>query len=308
MVREVPVEVTRVVPREVVEEILATPTTALGPTTRPTTATPRPTRRTTQDPTATSQPTRPPIPPIPPISLAFVTPGPRYLSVEDLIAAGEITGWIARRNGNDVRAIGVFGDGLPNMIRKGGGEFSGNFDWSPDSRHFAYSSRKEHGWGSDLMVLEWPPGTHNKLTSHRSYNWDPAWSPDGRRIAFSSSRDQGAVFLAEYRIFIVNRDGSGLRRVTQSRGGTSDLAPRWSSNGLRIAYHSYVSSISREYGNSDRDPEIWVINTDGSGMRQLTNNTTKDRNPDWEPDGRRIAFQSNRDGNYEIYTINSDGS
>ena len=189
------------------------------------------------------------------------------------------------------------------MIRMG----KGNFDWSPDSRHFAYSSKQSDNWGTDIRVIKLPL-TPNRLTNHVSYNAHPAWSPDGRRIAFSSSRDQELGLFAEHRIFIVNRDGSGLRRVTQSRGGTTDLAPRWSPDGLRIAYHSYVASIATKYGNSDRDSEIWVINTDGSGRRQLTNNNAEDSNPDWGPDGRRIAFQSNRDGNYEIYLINSDGS
>ena len=114
VVREVPVEVTRIVPREVevtriapkevvrevIREVLVTPTPMARPTRRPT-ATPPPTRTPTPAPPATPPPTRTPIP------LPFVTPGPGGLSVEDLIAAGEITGWIARTNGNDVETISV---------------------------------------------------------------------------------------------------------------------------------------------------------------------------------------------------------
>jgi len=61
---------------------------------------------------------------------------------------------------------------------------------------------------------------------------------------------------------------------------------------------------------SDRDgnSEIYVMNADGSGQTNLTNNPAGDFGPDWSPDGSRIAFQSGRDGSGEIYVMNADGS
>ena len=50
------------------------------------------------------------------------------------------------------------------------------------------------------------------------------------------------------------------------------------------------------------------MNADGSGKTRLTDNSADDKTPIWSPDGRRIAFTSNRDGNFEIYVMNADGS
>ena len=54
--------------------------------------------------------------------------------------------------------------------------------------------------------------------------------------------------------------------------------------------------------------DIVIIRTDGTGRRQLTDDLHEDRYPQWSPDGKRIAFYSNRSGSYEIWTINTDGS
>src|SRR6266511_4112674 len=56
-------------------------------------------------------------------------------------------------------------------------------------------------------------------------------------------------------------------------------------------------------------PEIYVMNADGSGQANLTlNRAADDAFPDWSPDGTKIAFHTDRDGNYEIYVMNADGS
>ena len=54
--------------------------------------------------------------------------------------------------------------------------------------------------------------------------------------------------------------------------------------------------------------EVYVVNTDGSGLVNLTNDASDDSAPAWSPDGKRIAFQTTRDGNGEIYVMNADGS
>jgi Tol biopolymer transport system component len=120
-------------------------------------------------------------------------------------------------------------------------------------------------------------------------NLMPEWSPNGNQIAFGS--DRSGVF----EVYVVNADGSELHQVTMQGGAH----PAWSPDGRRLAFTG--SGVG---GASD----VWVINVDGTGLVNLTNDPAVDARPDWSPDGRRIAFSSNRGGTTKIYVMNADGS
>ena len=92
-------------------------------------------------------------------------------------------------------------------------------------------------------------------------------------------------------------DGSGLRNLTPKPVGAY-AAPAWSPDGRKLAF------VSDRDGNS----EVYVMNANGSGQRNLTRNPAFDADPAWSPDGRKIAFVSNRDGSYGVYVMNADGS
>jgi putative hemolysin len=111
------------------------------------------------------------------------------------------------------------------------------------------------------------------------------------QIVFDSTR--GGVYRD---LYVMNRDGYDLSRLT--REGDSIAGP-WSPDGTRIAYTSFGLTTS----------DIWVINADGTGQKNLTDTPDIDEGfPSWSPDGQHIAFTSRRDGNNEIYVMQADGT
>src|SRR4029453_12526910 len=88
-------------------------------------------------------------------------------------------------------------------------------------------------------------------------------------------------------VYVVNADGSGLRRLTDDPD--ADFDPSWSPDGRRIAYR-------HEGGGGDSTAEIYMMNANGSEKRNLTRRPGEDHSPAWSPDGRRIAFASVRGG------------
>jgi Tol biopolymer transport system component len=123
--------------------------------------------------------------------------------------------------------------------------------------------------------------------------YDPSVSPDGTKITFCSLRDD------QYsQIYVANADGTGEKRITKITTGDS-CGPTWSRDGKKIAFYSY----SRPHPS--HDPAIWVMDPDGGNMKKLAEHAVT---PTWSPNDKQIAFASNRDGKFQIYSMNSDGS
>jgi Tol biopolymer transport system component len=113
------------------------------------------------------------------------------------------------------------------------------------------------------------------------------------KIAFTSNR------TGIYNVYLVNADGSGLQQLTRFRAGNLER-PSLSPDGEAVVFDR------SDKPNAPSD--IWIVRTDGRGLRNLTPGPDDDTSPAWSPDGTRIAFASSRSGAYDIFVMHPDGS
>jgi TolB protein len=151
-----------------------------------------------------------------------------------------------------------------------------------------------------------------RLTNNDGYDAEATISPDGRNIVFTSARD------GDIDIYVMNADGSNVRRLTHEPG--YDGGPFFSPDGTKIVYRGHHPTDSAGIADfrallaaglvRPNRVEIMVMNADGSGKRQLTNNGAANFAPFFHPDGRRIIFSSNMDDpsgrSFSLYMIDSE--
>lgn len=137
------------------------------------------------------------------------------------------------------------------------------------------------------------------LPNNVAHEYNPSYSPDGTKIAFISDRTGNAE------IFMMPANGNNPTQV--SNNSCTDEYPTWSPNGRTLYWQSNcdgdfeVMSGDLNYLNDAQ----WGVSALLVNVKQLTNNQANDRYPRVSPDGKQIAFTSDREGNNEIYVINS---
>jgi eukaryotic-like serine/threonine-protein kinase len=118
------------------------------------------------------------------------------------------------------------------------------------------------------------------------------------QIAFASARS------GLPQIYISNADGTNLSPLTQLQNGACQ--PAWSPDGLQLVFISPCRARADIFETIYTDSSLYLMNADGTNIRQLTNVPGADSDPDWSPDGKEIAFASTRDGHKQIYTLDMD--
>ncbi len=181
-------------------------------------------------------------------------------------------------------------------------------DWSPDRKQIVFSSDRPGpppSW-NDLYVMNADGGKVRQLTVTPEVSENNAgWSPDGRHIVYNAAPIAADRTRQAAQIWIIDADGSNARPLTT--GSSQNSYPAWSPNGLSIAFISDRDADVASDLMSTEDGAIYLMEADGSNVRRLTEDR-RARAPVWSPDGKRIAFDTTRDGNFEIYVINADGS
>ena len=140
----------------------------------------------------------------------------------------------------------------------------------------------------EIYISDYDGANSRRLTTSRQLNINPSWSPDGRAVAYTSYVPVPDIFISYlYR---------GVRENPTKRVG-SNFLPVFSPDGARMAFMS----------NRDGNPEIYVMNVDGTAVRRITNHPAGDSSPTWSPTGSQIAFTSDRSGTPQIYIVGADG-
>jgi Tol biopolymer transport system component len=156
--------------------------------------------------------------------------------------------------------------------------------WSREGSQIAFTTFVP-GFQTELSVMN-ADGTGRFPIGGFSGASNPDWNP-------SSS---GLIFDLVNSIWTYDRVGNRALRMTNANG---DSHPHYSPDGTKIVFQS----------TRDGQPEIYVMNWDGSGQTRLTNNPAWDTAPVWSPDGTRILFTSLRDGPMSpaLYLMDADG-
>ena len=220
--------------------------------------------------------------------------------------------------------------------------------WSPSGKRIAFWAIDTNGGRDIWTIpAEIPDGINPqpaRVTKVGFINWNPVWDPAGNGLYFSSDQS-GSMSL--WRVPVDEQSGQVLGRAEMVATPSTDSSHiSLSQDGRRLAYvqytftanlykvqfdsvselakgePAYITQGSRKatrpalspdgewlaFNTWAKQEDLFVVKPDGSGLRQLMDDAYQDRGPRWSPDGKRLAFFSNRSGKYEAWTIGFDGS
>jgi TolB protein len=152
------------------------------------------------------------------------------------------------------------------------------------------------------LVLVREDGTEVKvLTDKSSRDIFPAWSPDGKKVVFTSRDAKGQG------LFVIDSNGQHRRRLTVG----VDSGAAWSPDGKTIAFTRYGRGggqiLAIPYMSEAEAILLNKENPTGDDVKKLTDGSAYDADIAWSPDGKKIAFASDRSGSFRLYIMDPDG-
>jgi hypothetical protein len=160
------------------------------------------------------------------------------------------------------------------------------FRLSPNEKILAGDRLDPQSRQGDVWLLELSRGILSRFTSDPSYDYLPVWSPDGSQIVFSTNRN-GPLDL-----YMKSLSGTGEEEAllkSDSGKGPTD----WSSDGQFILYESFDSKTNTS--------DLWVLPLSNRQPRPFLQTAFDERQGQFSPDGRWVAYSSDESGRYEVY-------
>lgn len=214
---------------------------------------------------------------------------------------GERIAFLSDRDGSDqLYVLHLHGGDVTKLTNAPGNKFMPA--WSPDGQQIAFCI--DDGSSVFIYVVGSRGGEPRNLTEGMA----PSWSPDGKTLAFNRGQLP--------HIWLVDSNGDNARSMGPAAWGELSgketlellfrLLPVWSPEGKRLLYTKVLPGLPRPETSSNY--EVFVVDVAAPEPRRLTTNESRDMGNSWSPDGKKIVFTSERDGNMEIYVMNVDGS
>lgn len=154
--------------------------------------------------------------------------------------------------------------------------------WGPNN-FVVFETNRNGNW--DLYAVDMSTGQEYQLTSDPADDINPYWSPDGSKLVFQSARD------GQWQIYEYSMGSATQRRL--SDGTSIDVEPEYSADGSRIAF--------RTYDEEGEHSVIAIMSANGSGREIITTPEEDATNHVWSPDDAFIAYQSDKDGDLDVY-------
>src|SRR5262245_43886440 len=150
---------------------------------------------------------------------------------------------------------------------------------------------------TDVYIMNADGTNLGRVTTDSSTDEQAAFSPDNKRIVYVRALMQRSLVPEGDELWSTYTDGSKRTLILKMSARLS--RPRYFPDGTKIAF----SALLQDTLNS----EIFVVNADGTGLKQLTYDAADDDSPTWSPDGTAIAWVTTRSTNGAIFVMNADG-